>query len=135
ACGTLTFPLKTMPSAGGLRHRARAGAREVDDEGRPFADFAGHRDFSSELLDDLARDGETEPPALGRDEILEHRLQAIRGDAAPGVVDPYLHAVLDRLHRGDDESAGRGGLDRVDHEVAIDAAEREDVPLDVERLG
>ena len=37
--------------------------------------------------------------------------------------------------RGDDEPAGRGRLDRVHHQVAVDAAEREHVAVDVELLG
>src|SRR5206468_6663413 len=79
-----------------LRHRPRARAREVDDERGALADFAGDADAAAELLDDLARDGqaEAEAAALGRDEILEDGLQAIRRDAAAGVVDAHLHALV-----------------------------------------
>ena len=40
-----------------------------------------------------------------------------------------------RLGGGDDQAARRGRLDRVDDQVAIDAAEREEVAFDEERLG
>ena len=57
--------------------------------------------------------------------------EALRRDAAAGVVDPDLHAIAARLAGDHDQAARRGRLDRVQDQVAIDASEREDVPLDV----
>ena len=83
------------------------------------------------------RDREAEPEAapLGRDEILEDRPSRSGRNAAAGVVHADLHAIAVPFAGDDHQAARRGRLDRVDHQVAVDAAEREHVPFDVELLG
>src|SRR5688500_4196108 len=132
----LTKACRERPRSAGDEHRPRAGAREIQDERGALADLAGDADLATELLDNLSRDGEaqTEAAPLGGDEVLEDCGEALRRDTAAAVLDPDQDAVRSRLRLDDDHAAGRGRLDGVENEVAVDAAEREHVPFDEQRL-
>ena len=73
-----------------------------------------------------------ESAALGRDEVLEDRLDAIGGNATAGVAHVHLHVTLVTIDFDPDASAGRRRLQRVQHQIAQHAAEREEIALDVD---
>ena len=113
-----------------------AGQREAQRERAADADLAGHRDRSAQLLHDLLgdREAEAEAAALGRDEVVEDRLEPLGRNAAAGVGD--LDDRRDRPARiVRTTMRPRGGVacNGVDDQVAVDPVQREQVAFDVDR--
>ena len=79
------------------------------------------------------RETQSETAALGRDEVVEDRGEAIRRDARTRVGDRDLDRVADARGGDGHRTARRRRLNGVRDQVAIHAAEREAIALDDER--
>src|SRR5688572_8156555 len=92
--------------------RPGLGEREAQRERAAQADGARHGNRSPELFHDLLgnREPQTESAALGGDEVVEDRLEPLRGDAAAGVGDFNDGVVVLPEGPHDDVPARRRGL-------------------------
>src|SRR5262245_15443474 len=117
-------------------HRAIGVRGKPQRKRRAAPEFALDDDRAIELLDDALGNCEAKPetPPLGCDEVVEDRGQTIGGNARSRVGDADLDVVTDPRGRDGHAAAWRRRLDRVRHQVAVDAAQREAVALDDERL-
>src|SRR5206468_10079894 len=99
----------------------RQGRREGRAGGRRALPAKG----SAVLLDDLPRDVETEPRALGLggEELLEEALADIRGDAGPRVLDGDLHVIVDPAGAHGQLASAPQRLEPVLHEVQYGLAQ------------
>src|SRR5512140_1228104 len=114
--------------------------REEHREGAPFAGSLANLDEPLVLVNDLLRDGETEPcpPLLGREERVEDLFEDLRGDPGPGVDhrrDDVPGPVPDLFKAVDHHlSPRRNGVHRVADEVPHHLLQLLAVPLHHERL-
>src|SRR5437588_10665342 len=129
------------PAAAGLACRGFRGSivsyRRSQRERGAAPHLAGDRNRAVELFDDPFGNGQAKPqtPALRGDEVVKDRREALRRNPGSCVGHADLRVIPGSRRRNRDLSALGGGLNRVGDQIAVDAAEREAVAVNDQRLG